>query len=150
MGRGEAFAWAKTPEERTKLWAARHQSYFAALQMRPGCRCQSSDTCVPIEWLMSAARFTPSASSRRAARPSLIRAPRMPRRSSSRRSGEKARVRESTPMASFDQLPAHERWSLAFYVLSLRHGTPGSPSTLPEAERQNAAVQKLSTLAASQ
>ena len=48
---GEAFAWAKTPEERTKLWAARHQSYFAALQMRPGCRCQSSDTCVPISRL---------------------------------------------------------------------------------------------------
>jgi D-lactate dehydrogenase (cytochrome) len=45
---GEHFQWATTPEERTKLWTARHQSYFAALQMRPGCRCQSSDTCVPI------------------------------------------------------------------------------------------------------
>ena len=48
---GEAFQWARTPEERTKLWAARHQSYFAALQTRPGCRCQSSDTCVPISRL---------------------------------------------------------------------------------------------------
>jgi D-lactate dehydrogenase (cytochrome) len=48
---GEAFQWARTPEERSKLWAARHQSYFAALQMRPGCRCQSSDTCVPISRL---------------------------------------------------------------------------------------------------
>ena len=48
---GEAFQWAKTPEERTKLWTARHQAYFAALQMRPGCRCQSSDTCVPISRL---------------------------------------------------------------------------------------------------
>lgn len=48
---GEAFQWASTPEERTKLWTARHQSYFAALQMRPGCRCQSSDTCVPISRL---------------------------------------------------------------------------------------------------
>ena len=45
---GEEFQWATTPEERTRLWAARHQSYFAALQTRPGCRCQSSDTCVPI------------------------------------------------------------------------------------------------------
>ena len=45
---GEDFQWATTPEERTKLWTARHQSYFAALQTRPGCRCQSSDTCVPI------------------------------------------------------------------------------------------------------
>jgi D-lactate dehydrogenase (cytochrome) len=48
---GEQFQWASTPEERTKLWTARHQSYFAALQMRPGCRCQSSDTCVPISRL---------------------------------------------------------------------------------------------------
>ena len=48
---GQAFQWARTPEERSKLWAARHQSYFAALQMRPGCRCQSSDTCVPISRL---------------------------------------------------------------------------------------------------
>ena len=31
--------------------AARHQSYFAALQTRPGGRCQSSDTCVPISRL---------------------------------------------------------------------------------------------------
>ena len=45
---GEDFQWATTPEERTRLWTARHQSYFAALQTRPGCRCQSSDTCVPI------------------------------------------------------------------------------------------------------
>jgi D-lactate dehydrogenase (cytochrome) len=48
---GEAFQWAKTPEERTRLWTARHQAYFAALQMRAGCRCQSSDTCVPISRL---------------------------------------------------------------------------------------------------
>jgi D-lactate dehydrogenase (cytochrome) len=48
---GENFQWASTPEERTKLWTARHQAYFAALQTRPGCRCQSSDTCVPISRL---------------------------------------------------------------------------------------------------
>ncbi len=48
---GEDFQWAATPEERSRLWAARHQSYFAALQTRPGCRCQSSDTCVPISRL---------------------------------------------------------------------------------------------------
>jgi D-lactate dehydrogenase (cytochrome) len=45
---GQDFQWASTPEERTKLWTARHKAYFAALQTRPGCRCQSSDTCVPI------------------------------------------------------------------------------------------------------
>ena len=48
---GAAFEWASTPEERTRLWKARHQSYFAALQTRPGCRCQSTDTCVPISRL---------------------------------------------------------------------------------------------------
>ena len=51
---GADFQWARTPEERSKLWAARHQSYFAALQTRPGCRCQSSDTCVPISRLAEA------------------------------------------------------------------------------------------------
>ena len=48
---GESFEWASTPEERTRLWAARHNSYFAAVQSRPGCRCISTDTCVPISRL---------------------------------------------------------------------------------------------------
>jgi D-lactate dehydrogenase (cytochrome) len=48
---GTEFHWATTPEERTRLWTARHKSYFAALQSRPGCRCQSTDTCVPISRL---------------------------------------------------------------------------------------------------
>jgi D-lactate dehydrogenase (cytochrome) len=48
---GEDFQWATTPEERTRLWTARHKAYFAALQTRPGCRCQSTDTCVPISRL---------------------------------------------------------------------------------------------------
>ena len=48
---GTEFHWATTPEERSRLWTARHQSYFAALQTRPGCRCQSTDTCVPISRL---------------------------------------------------------------------------------------------------
>ena len=48
---GKAFEWASTPEERTRLWAARHNAYFAAIQSRPGCRAISTDTCVPISRL---------------------------------------------------------------------------------------------------
>jgi D-lactate dehydrogenase (cytochrome) len=48
---GNAFEWATTPEERTRLWTARHNAYFAALQSRPGCRAISTDTCVPISKL---------------------------------------------------------------------------------------------------
>ncbi len=48
---GEGFQWADTPEERTRLWTARHHAYFSALQMRPGCRCVTTDTCVPISRL---------------------------------------------------------------------------------------------------
>ncbi|MFO1218600.1 MAG: FAD-linked oxidase C-terminal domain-containing protein [Burkholderiaceae bacterium] len=48
---GAAFDFASTPEERNRLWTARHRAYFAALQTRPGCRCQSTDTCVPISRL---------------------------------------------------------------------------------------------------
>ena len=45
------FAWASKPEERSRLWAARHNAYFALLQLRPGCRAISTDCCVPISRL---------------------------------------------------------------------------------------------------
>lgn len=48
---GNDFEWATTPEERTRLWTARHNAYFAAIQSRPGCRAISTDTCVPISRL---------------------------------------------------------------------------------------------------
>jgi D-lactate dehydrogenase (cytochrome) len=48
---GEDFEWATTPEERTRLWTARHHAYFAALQLKPGCRTVTTDTCVPISRL---------------------------------------------------------------------------------------------------
>ncbi|MEG2964280.1 MAG: FAD-linked oxidase C-terminal domain-containing protein, partial [Janthinobacterium sp.] len=45
------FAWTSRPEDRSRLWAARHNAYFALLQMRPGSRAISTDCCVPISRL---------------------------------------------------------------------------------------------------
>jgi D-lactate dehydrogenase (cytochrome) len=48
---GLAFARALTPEARAALWQARHDAYYAALAMRPGCRGWTTDACVPISRL---------------------------------------------------------------------------------------------------
>jgi D-lactate dehydrogenase (cytochrome) len=48
---GEGFEWASTPEERTRLWTARHKAYFAGMASNPGCRTVTTDTCVPISRL---------------------------------------------------------------------------------------------------
>ncbi len=42
---------AHLPEQRNRLWAARHQAYFALLQRRPGARAITTDCCVPISRL---------------------------------------------------------------------------------------------------
>ena len=48
---GMDFEWTTKPEERNRLWTARHQAYFACLQLRPGSRAGSTDVCVPISRL---------------------------------------------------------------------------------------------------
>ena len=48
---GTAFQWAEKPEERTALWTARHNYFFACLQQRPGGKGITTDVCVPISRL---------------------------------------------------------------------------------------------------
>jgi D-lactate dehydrogenase (cytochrome) len=48
---GSGFTWATRPEERSRLWNARHNAFFAMLQLKPGCRAVTTDVCVPISRL---------------------------------------------------------------------------------------------------
>jgi D-lactate dehydrogenase (cytochrome) len=48
---GTGFAWTASPEERTRLWQARHDGYWAMLALRHGVRPLATDVCVPISRL---------------------------------------------------------------------------------------------------
>jgi D-lactate dehydrogenase (cytochrome) len=46
-----AFEWATKPEDRTRLWKARHNAYYAAMALSPGKQAFATDACVPISRL---------------------------------------------------------------------------------------------------
>jgi D-lactate dehydrogenase (cytochrome) len=48
---GGSFEWTTKPEERTRLWQARHDAYWAVKSLRPGAGVVATDVCVPISRL---------------------------------------------------------------------------------------------------
>ncbi len=50
----KGFRWATSPEDRSRLWKARHDAYWAGLASRPGHRGIATDAVVPISRLAEA------------------------------------------------------------------------------------------------
>jgi len=48
---GGDFTWTTKPEDRTKLWQARHDAYWSVKALRPGAGVVATDVCVPISRL---------------------------------------------------------------------------------------------------
>ncbi len=55
--KGSDFTWAKTTEERNKIWKARHNVYYSVKAQGDNVRVYSTDVCVPISKLVECIQF---------------------------------------------------------------------------------------------
>jgi D-lactate dehydrogenase (cytochrome) len=55
---GSGFRWAVLAEDRSRLWKARHEAFYAALALRPGSTAWTTDVCVPISRLAECVTLT--------------------------------------------------------------------------------------------
>ncbi len=55
---GDAFRFAEKAEDRSRLWKARHEAYYACMAFAPGCKNMGTDACVPISVLAECIRET--------------------------------------------------------------------------------------------
>ena len=55
---GGPFEWTTKPEDRTRLWEARHNAAFSTFTLRPGASMIPTDVCVPISRLAECVRET--------------------------------------------------------------------------------------------
>jgi D-lactate dehydrogenase (cytochrome) len=55
---GKDFEWATSPEERNRLWKARHSAFYAVVSQRENAKGWSSDVCVPVSQLSECIVYT--------------------------------------------------------------------------------------------
>jgi len=54
---GTKFKWAKTTEERNKIWQARHDVYYSVKSQKKNIKVYTTDVCVPISNLVECIKF---------------------------------------------------------------------------------------------
>ena len=54
---GSKFKWARTTEDRNKLWKARHEVYYSVKSQKNNIRVYTTDICVPISNLVECIKF---------------------------------------------------------------------------------------------